>query len=280
MKKATIPHSWLLHPLPPGVKIWPVVVGRVDRVDRPRHGGTWPYAMPNYVVRGRVRRKGPEGEIEIGPGQFYCNWPDVPYEIIHEHPDEPWKSYWLRMEGPDTPDLLRALGFSATNLVVRVPDPGQALNAFRELHRYYGKTAQRDPYRALSLLYGLVSVCRPIGLTVSKPGRADLVGQAQALIESLLDTGLNATELARMLGVSRNTLLAAFRETLGRTPIGYLQQVRMERAKRLLRTTDGKLRAIAMACGYRNEKYFLRCFRASERMTPTRWRCGKINSRG
>ncbi|HEY3324329.1 MAG TPA: helix-turn-helix domain-containing protein [Planctomycetota bacterium] len=71
---------------------------------------------------------------------------------------------------------------------------------------------------------------------------------------------------------SRNTRLAAFRETIGSTPISYLRQVRLERAKRMLSTTDEKLRSIALACGYTNEKYFLRSFRQAGQVTPIQWR--------
>ena len=91
MRSATIPYTWALRPLPPGVRVWPLIVGRVDRVDRPRHGGNWPFGVLNYVVRGELRHRGPKGETEIGSGPLYCSWPRVPYEIIHDRPKDPWQ---------------------------------------------------------------------------------------------------------------------------------------------------------------------------------------------
>jgi transcriptional regulator GlxA family with amidase domain len=56
------------------------------------------------------------------------------------------------------------------------------------------------------------------------------------------------------------------------TPVAYLQSLRMQRAKQLLTSTDMKIRSVADACGYGNEKYFYRRFRRRNGLTPGQWR--------
>lgn len=59
-------------------------------------------------------------------------------------------------------------------------------------------------------------------------------------------------DAARAVGVSRRTLQRATADGLGLTPVRYVQQVRLERAVHLLRTTDRSLDAVAAEVGYRD----------------------------
>jgi transcriptional regulator GlxA family with amidase domain len=57
-------------------------------------------------------------------------------------------------------------------------------------------------------------------------------------------------EAARALGVSKRTLTRRLNEVLGRSPLAYLQDLRVERAVHLLRTSDDNVDTIAAAVGY------------------------------
>ncbi|WP_030757759.1 MULTISPECIES: GlxA family transcriptional regulator [unclassified Streptomyces] len=57
-------------------------------------------------------------------------------------------------------------------------------------------------------------------------------------------------DAARELGVSERTLQRAVARTLGRTPVGLVQDLRVEQAEHLLRTTDLPLTAVARRVGY------------------------------
>ncbi len=57
-------------------------------------------------------------------------------------------------------------------------------------------------------------------------------------------------EAARACGASARTLQRRVRKVLGRTPIAYVQDVRVEQALHLLRTTDDSLERVAEAVGY------------------------------
>jgi transcriptional regulator GlxA family with amidase domain len=55
---------------------------------------------------------------------------------------------------------------------------------------------------------------------------------------------------ARAVGTSQRTLARRLGEVLGKTPLGYVQDLRVERAVHLLRTTAKDVDAIAAAVGY------------------------------
>lgn len=65
-----------------------------------------------------------------------------------------------------------------------------------------------------------------------------------------LDRPLSIADAARAVGVSERTLQRAVRRTLGTSPVRFVQDLRVERASHLLRTTDLPLEVIARKVGY------------------------------
>lgn len=57
-------------------------------------------------------------------------------------------------------------------------------------------------------------------------------------------------DAAKAAGASQRTLQRRVRKVLGRTPIGYVQDLRVEQALHLLRTTEDSVEVIAEAVGY------------------------------
>lgn len=72
--------------------------------------------------------------------------------------------------------------------------------------------------------------------------------------------------------MSRRALHKAFLEHLGRTPGQEIQRARVERAKRLLATTDHKLAVIATMCGYEGSNSFGVAFHRLTSLTPDGYR--------
>ncbi len=56
-----------------------------------------------------------------------------------------------------------------------------------------------------------------------------------------------------------------FRQLLGRTPIRYLTEWRMNQAEKLLATSDIGVATIARCVGYNSEEAFSRAFKTSAR---------------
>ncbi|MGW6737404.1 GlxA family transcriptional regulator [Streptomyces sp. NPDC055013] len=65
-----------------------------------------------------------------------------------------------------------------------------------------------------------------------------------------LDQPISIADAARTLGVSERTLQRIVRRTLGTSPVRFVQDLRVEHASHLLRTTDLPLEAIARKVGY------------------------------
>lgn len=78
-------------------------------------------------------------------------------------------------------------------------------------------------------------------------------------------------ELAKIAMMSRSAFAANFRNRVGRPPLDYLIEWRMQLARAALRTEDS-LTAIAVAIGYQSESAFSTAFRRVVGMSPREFR--------
>ncbi len=63
-----------------------------------------------------------------------------------------------------------------------------------------------------------------------------------------------------------------FKQATGKSPIQYLQQVRMENAQELLKTSNLSVAEVAYSVGYPDNSYFSALFRKAVGMLPKEYR--------
>jgi len=142
----------------------------------------------------------------------------------------------------------------ALHLVARHASPEAALSCARTLLLDPGRVRQ-TPY--MNLL----------------PAAADkTVAKACRWLEDNHARPVRMRELAEAMFLTERTLLRRFRGSVGRTPVQYLQAVRIERAKRLLATGGESADEIAAMVGYADATAFFKAFRELTGLTPGEYR--------
>lgn len=91
-------------------------------------------------------------------------------------------------------------------------------------------------------------------------------------IDASLGESLKVRDLAERVGLSQFHFARMFRRSVGRPPHGYLTDLRMERAKRLLRETDLPLAEVATRVGYQTQAHFTGVFHREVGTTPRNYR--------
>lgn len=99
-----------------------------------------------------------------------------------------------------------------------------------------------------------------------------LVGRALARLHADPARPWTLDALAAAAGSSRTTLAEHFARIVGRSPMQYLADWRMQRAAQLLADPRAKVGSIAQAVGYDSEAAFSRAFRRHTGLSPDRWR--------
>ena len=99
-----------------------------------------------------------------------------------------------------------------------------------------------------------------------------LAEQSKLLLDEGLSDGRGVGEVATALHVNPDYLRQVFRKAYGISPLHYLIQRRLDRARELLATSDLPVQAIAEGCGIADAFYFARLFRRATGVTPSAWR--------
>jgi len=98
------------------------------------------------------------------------------------------------------------------------------------------------------------------------------VGRALALMHARPAEDWTLERLGDEAAISRSTLHERFVHFIGRPPMQYLAQWRMQLAAGWLRDTDAKVIDVALEVGYENEAAFARAFRRAVGESPGAWR--------
>jgi len=95
-----------------------------------------------------------------------------------------------------------------------------------------------------------------------------LVARAQDWMEKHLQEHFRLADLASYLAASERTVNRRFKLALGETPLGHLQSLRIDLAKRLLETSDLTIEAISERIGYGDLSAFRRLFKRETSLSP------------
>lgn len=98
------------------------------------------------------------------------------------------------------------------------------------------------------------------------------IGKVQDWIEENYNQTFTILALASQFRFSERNLKRRFKLATEISPNQYLQQVRLEKAKKLLIATERSVSEIAYAVGYENKSFFIRLFKRHLGVTPKQWR--------
>jgi AraC-like DNA-binding protein/mannose-6-phosphate isomerase-like protein (cupin superfamily) len=124
-------------------------------------------------------------------------------------------------------------GFLATALFMQL---------IGDLSRYYGRPAQPDV--------------------------RSRIAEAVAHLETQYDSEIDLDQLAGIAHMSKRHFLRAFRAAVGKSPIAYLIERRVDRAAALLRHGGANVTEVAFRVGFNDSNYFSRQFRKVMGVSP------------
>jgi transcriptional regulator GlxA family with amidase domain len=98
------------------------------------------------------------------------------------------------------------------------------------------------------------------------------VYRAKQWLEMNVGQPYDLKALAAVASSSERTLLRHFKTVLGVTPLNYLQDLRVQRAKIMLEISIDSMQTIAQVCGYTNASTFGKLFRRAMGLSPGEYR--------
>jgi len=164
-------------------------------------------------------------------------------------------------------DLSIARRHSPTISSVRTSPEAVGYEAAKLLH----ELLEGGSLPSVPLLFGPDEIVERESTGISD-GADDDFRRAFAFIHRNACEGITVAEVVRHFAISRRRLELLFRERRGRSPRQEIQEVRLTKAKRLLRDTSLSIMRVAELTGFNDHARFTTFFREKTGATPTAYR--------
>lgn len=151
----------------------------------------------------------------------------------------------------------------------------QLFYLFTRLIEAYHSTAMTRELRIRAALLEIMA-CYLEHCTISEQallGNENLekIERVLEYIDAHLAENIGVEELAKLAYLHPNYFIGFFKNIVGCSPIHYVNNRRLERAKRLLEETSDQITSVAMQVGMKNH-YLSRLFKQVTGLTPSRYR--------
>ena len=120
----------------------------------------------------------------------------------------------------------------------------------------------------------LLIVRQILGVTIPTGHMSSVlsVNRAVELVHRCFADKISVGDMARAAHLSISRFSKVFKEEAGLSPADFIQQVRLDRAKRMLIADTLSLTEIALACGFNSSSYFSYCFSKHFGQSPSDFR--------
>lgn len=105
-----------------------------------------------------------------------------------------------------------------------------------------------------------------------RPQELEMLKVVLRHIEDHLSERIKLADLSNLVNMSDAHFCRSFKKMTNKTPIEYVNYVRVNRAADYLKSTDKKVAEIALEVGFENLSYFIKVFRMFKRCSPSSFR--------
>lgn len=248
---------------------------------------------PSYSFGPAIRENYVLHYISKGKGKFYYQNQVIslqegdlfllkPNEVTFYQADaeNPWSYYWIGISGNKTDDYFRFstiqdTGYLRQQQTTSTKKIGQLIIALLEKAESKEHSTQNH-LELLSHAYQLLFVLSQLAPNKNRKllsQSEELCRECQRILHKHYNVdGLSISTIAAELNVNRSYLTTRFKQYYHLSPKDYLLQIRMQRAKQLLESTQESIKVIAYSVGYKDPLYFSKAFKEFYKKSPSAYR--------
>ena len=239
---------------PAGTHDWLIILG-LSGGGLIRHGGREISLRPRQLAVFK-----PEMSHDYGTNPRIGHW-----ELIWAHFHAP--SHWLPLLNWAEP----IPGALVLDLPRHTVAARRVMEAFHEMYRLATSTLPRRDWLAMNALEGLLLQCDALvsRTQINLDPRLETVTEH---IQQHLSEPLSLHALAKLVHLSISQLCALFRQHLKVSPHVYIENRRMDHARRLLQFPSLSIKEVAGRSGFNDPLYFSKRFRNHSGFSPSDYR--------
>ena len=190
------------------------------------------------------------------------------------HQKTGWKEYWIGFQGEIVERLFCPPFFSQKFPIIRVQKAWEFLNEFLSLIQGMIQSPNIEAYILTAKIIPLLAHLHHWKNQTHQGGSRNHhdIEKAKTYLSQNYKEKINFPFLAKKLGISYTKFRRDFREQTGIAPNQYLQQIRLQQARRLLCYSDKSIQDIAFDTGFQSPYYFSRSFKKRYSLSPSKLR--------
>ena len=229
-----------------------------------------------YIAHGKADFFIDDKLEQVSQESFVLYYPNEKQHYIYNRLDHP-DVYWIHFSGNRVEELLTKYSLNPHHIF-----HVSAMSEFARLFDSIIKELQlkREHYLELSNTYLtelLLTLSRKITEESSiYPVRNALIEQAIEYFHKEYKNDISIEDYACKCNLSCCWFIRSFKSYTGSTPLQYLTDIRLNKAKELLKNNTFNISETAAFVGYTNPLYFSRLFKKYTNMTPTEYQKGKL----
>lgn len=231
----------------------------------------------HVVLSGKGKLELPGKTYELSAGDAFLIWPGVE-STYQADKEDPWYYVWIGVEGYRAEKMFEIAGFSSKEPVRKVDCKEQLRDYIKAMLESpdidLKENMRRNGYVKLffSALMESYQRMNPAALQEHAYPGVVYVKNAIEYMNYHYQEKIKINELAEYIGVNRSYLTNMFKKEVGYSPQEYLVNLRIEKAKQLIRNTRMTISAIAEQIGYSDQLAFSKIFKQKLGMSPKHYR--------
>ena len=187
--------------------------------------------------------------------------------------DEPWEYCWVGFNGACANKLVAQLPFTDLAPIHHARDAAALRHALELIYQARGLEPQ-DEASMVGYLYLFIAALMRESLEAeahATSSSSQYVLNAIKYIQFNYSHDISINDVAKSVGVSRSHLYRVFMSNVGKSPIDYLTEYRINEACNLLRTSSLSIAEVAISVGFFDQFYFSRVFKKTVGIPPSKY---------
>jgi AraC-like DNA-binding protein len=274
--------------------LWGITVDNVGATDTPAGYGTYPprsghpdtyFFSPEkgrvidayqliYISHGQGTYFTAPGRGEpVRAGDLFLLRPGV-WHSYRPDPATGWNEYWIGLRGPNIDNRFREGFFEPDKAIYRVGVREDIINLYERAIEI--ALAEQAAYQ--QFLAGIANLI--LGMTMYYDRNRQFpddalvrqIDRARAIMRENMGTDITPEQIARRVNMSYSWFRRIFREYTKLSPIEYMQELTIQKARSLLLSSEMSIKEIAYELNFSDASYFSARFRKYTGLTPSEYR--------
>lgn len=222
----------------------------------------------HYVIKGQGYLETPSGTFHYTEGDIFCIYPG---EVIKYYTgDTRTNICFVNFVGTEARRFYDEIGITHEKPVLSV-NSNSLVNAVYKCLSYGIETENPSQWRLTSFLLEILSYMQSDKALEKEDQKKNYTNRGIAYMEYNFDSPITVDSIAAAAGIEKSYFYKIFVKEMGMSPIKYLTNVRINKAKSLIRLGI-HFKAVATAVGINDIYYFSKLFTKVVGMTPSEYR--------